>query len=121
MKRIKRTGLYVLSEPLHIICLGLLTLDMESLFHLFCPLLKSKQGDIAAQTISNWIKDKIHFTLEAHDVKAQEASWSFRGGVPYIFMNKKNFCKLDTQVGNFKTVRLFNTWVLRYSHSHLDH
>ena len=64
---------------------------------LFVSLLKSKQGDIAAQTISNWIKDLIHFTLKncstenaslhgvkAHDVRAQAASWSFRGGVPLL-------------------------------------
>ena len=57
---------------------------------LFVSLLKSKQGDIAAQTISNWIKDLIHFTLKncstenashhgvkAHDIRAQAASWSF--------------------------------------------
>ena len=64
---------------------------------LFVSLLKSKQGDIAAQTISNWIKDLIHFTLKncstdnaslhgvrAHDVRAQAASWSFRGGIPLL-------------------------------------
>ena len=64
---------------------------------LFVSLLKSKQGDIAAQTISNWIKDIIHFTLKncstenaslhgvkAHDVRAQAASWSFKGGIPLL-------------------------------------
>ena len=64
---------------------------------LFVSLLKSKQGDIAAQTISNWIKDLIHFTLKncstenaslhgvkAHDVRAQAASWSFKGGIPLL-------------------------------------
>ena len=64
---------------------------------LFVSLLNSKQGDIAAQTISNWIKDFIHFTLKncstdnaslhgvkAHDVRAQAASGSFRGGVPLL-------------------------------------
>ena len=64
---------------------------------LFVSLLKSKQGDITAQTISNWIKDLILFTLKncstdsaslhgvkAHDVRAQAASWSFIGGVPLL-------------------------------------
>ena len=64
---------------------------------LFVSLLKSKQGDIAAQTISNWIKDLIQFTLKncstenaslhgvkAHDVRAQAASWSFKGGIPLL-------------------------------------
>ena len=61
---------------------------------LLVSLLKSKQ---AAQTISNWIKDLILFTLKncstdnaslhgvkAHDVRAQAPSWSFRGGVPLL-------------------------------------
>ena len=68
---------------------------------LFVSLLKSKEGDISAQTISNWIKNLIHYILSncstenaslhsirAHDVRAQAASWSFRGGVPLLDIMK---------------------------------
>ena len=64
---------------------------------LFVSLLKFEQGDIAAQKISNWIKDLIHFTfkncstnnaslhgVKAHDVRAQAAPRSFRSAVPLL-------------------------------------
>ena len=90
---------------------------------LFISLLKSKQGDIAPHTISNWIKDLIHFPLKncstenaslhrvkAHDVQAQAVSWSFRGGVPLLDIMRSCTWKNDSTFTSFyfKDVSLKN-------------